>query len=406
MNNHGDNYPRLAKQFNAQRPTQRTAPGDQRVKHYVTTMPVKSAAVSKWSAKTKHHRILRGVLIPNSSLESAAQTASPATIGLSQVTRSRAYHLANPKGIASHFSALALSGLRYFVNQQPTTFFTTGNCNTLTFTEPTFTVTPSTGPALTGQHQAETVPSPDSLLLLRTKRIQPAPEMLWVPDKELPSLQALRPIAACATIIAALEHKREHLNRWWVPTIEGIHATTIRQIQVLDATRRFLAPTMTLKQAKKETHGLVDWRLFKRIWTQSNHRSDSPQETILRLIVEQQLQTLSRCTKFVAIPQVELQVAGRRMTSLDLLVVEKGSELWRQLQHTRIFELYGNEELWARSRHVGLQYDGEHHLMRQQRDFDITADVRCAEYAVKVQRVTSAMLAEQDLRTILLRLLC
>ncbi|KAB1504036.1 hypothetical protein F7230_02760 [Corynebacterium sp. 320] len=390
-------------------------------------MPIAATSVSRWEAQKKYTAISHGVLVP----------ANEAAHGLTQVTRTRAYHLSNPSSVATHFSALACSGLTLWVDEQPTSFVTHSDNAVRALVKVRERGVGGNGasgeivrrvPFGKKADSGHAIPA-DNRLVLRRRSADAAPLPTHAPDAQLPGMYVLRPMAACAGVIDALSHGRVHVEPWRVPYTAELSQDFVRSVQVMDAVRRFLVPQMRKDMACAEAKGLVNGKLFAQVWEVSSAEADSPQETIMRLMVQSIMNAMARngvsvsagaggkgdagggksaagksgVPRFEVIPQVELLKHGRRITALDLLVVEVGSRLWAHLQTSKSVELVGNAQMWARSRHVGLQYDGVHHLDRSQRDFDTAVGVVCDEFGVKVQRVTVGLLREDELKAVIVR---
>ncbi|KAB3519250.1 hypothetical protein GC425_09645 [Corynebacterium sp. zg254] len=320
-------------------------------------MPVRADTISRWRANREFVRVGRGVLVPKDA----------ATDGLSQVTRTRAYFLINPRSVATHFSALALAGLSMWINEQPTSFLTIGT------TEIRYFLSDATVPA--------------NKLILRRRSMNTRRLSTHSPDASSPDLYALTPMAACASVIDALEHNRPSVDPWFTPLVPGLTDIEVQQVQVMDAVRRFLSPHATEEVAFAEALGVVNQKVFKKVWTLSSSLADSPPETALRLL------SRSRCgSRFEVFPQVEILCGGVRVTVMDLLIVEVGSALWAYAREKYSLELAQVGELLRSSRHVGLQYDGQHHLNRAQRDFDTRSNLTCDSYGLVVQRISIEVL--------------
>lgn len=144
------------------------------------------------------------------------------------------------------------------------------------------------------------------------------------------------------------------LARWHSDPLQA----TIAVDAVCNATR---TPVARVADYASSTPGLHGKRHVQRILDQCDHRADSPRETMLRLIIrDSPLPTPE--------PQVQIaDSAGRHIVTADLAY---------------------------RAHRVALLYDGEHHLRREQRDWDSTVTARLFDEGWLDLRITSGMLRD------------
>lgn len=160
-------------------------------------------------------------------------------------------------------------------------------------------------------------------------------------------------------VVDALKLLRRGVHAWQVSAVPGMCAKDIRAVQLIDATRRFLhlTPTHILEAARKR----VDQRWLARICRLSSALADSPRETEMRLIA------LAVCQGYglELTEQVPLMDGSRIVTTFDLAIV---------------------------ALMIGIMYDGEHHLQREQRDKDSRINTEAALMGWVVIRITSGTL--------------
>ncbi|WP_158407998.1 hypothetical protein [Corynebacterium epidermidicanis] len=135
------------------------------------------------------------------------------------------------------------------------------------------------------------------------------------------------------SVIDALKAIESGAATWWVPLISDLKKEEIRMVQIVDATRRYIG--LSWADLKAAGHRRIKRKLLKTIWALSDPGADSPPETYLRLAVRDLTNWTSQREFFRA--------NGARLTAADL-ADEKSK--------------------------VALFYDGEHHLHRDQRDYD------------------------------------
>lgn len=176
-------------------------------------------------------------------------------------------------------------------------------------------------------------------------RVYETEQPLWV----VPPLFAL---ISCLKSTLAGEH------RWYTPQLAGLAPERLRAIQVVDRFRRVLGVSPTEIAAAGRDRILR--RSLARVIAQSSPGTDSPPETILRIIANR---AVAR-TGFAFTPQVPVRVGGRLVTVLDLAV----------------------EPL-----RVGLMFDGAQHWGKARREKDARINVLLDRSGWRILRVSHGM---------------
>ncbi|HIW95640.1 MAG TPA: hypothetical protein H9867_04020 [Candidatus Corynebacterium gallistercoris] len=182
---------------------------------------LKRAGYSNYQLRTRFSRALTGVYVPGRSVNPVVDFKGEDLYVLDAAERARAYHLANPRAVIAGFGALALANMKYFADEQPTLALTKSPRDDRQFF-----------PALE-------LDIPGNRLHTRQDRWGTPQAKLWTPDLSNPTLRAVRPMIACAQVIAALESGDERaVVPWEIPQCFQPWETEVRQIQVMDATLR------------------------------------------------------------------------------------------------------------------------------------------------------------------------
>ncbi|MDU0479607.1 hypothetical protein QVA66_10185 [Staphylococcus chromogenes] len=253
-----------------------------------------ASGIAKADLHKDYVRISPGIYLPASELEPRGPR------GLPLITRAIALQKRAPSCVLSGWAALKILGLPHISDDLPVHFWTT-TCHAK--------------PDL----KLGTIP-------LRGRRSVPVQHVLF----EAESL-AVTDIAT-ATVDCLLSLKRRTVS-WWVPPITGLTHEEVRMIQVLDMVRTHCRTP--LAEIIAAARGRFDAGFLSRLLALSDPGADSPQETLLRLIVRDLADWES---------QVPFHTPnGRLLTAADLA---------------------------SKKHKVTLFYDGEHHLARGQRDYD------------------------------------
>ena len=240
-------------------------------------------------------------------------------------SRAIAHLIERPQATASRFSAAALLGIGDFADAADTALL---------------------GPY--SRHLAGSVLEPS----VRRKARDLPTWTLHLGEHELQVTPPMLTLAHCLRAVLNGEHA------WRTP--RGLpHAdATIRAVQLLDRYRREFR--LSEKHLSTGLRGLINHRTLHRLLRLSDGGSDSPPETLMRLIVRHAAPELEWRS------QVPVHAAdGTLLTVLDLAAITR--------------------------RHY-LYYDGDHHLDREQRDKDslITAQLHASGWTGI--RVTAGML--------------
>ena len=191
-------------------------------------------------------------------------------------------------------------------------------------------------------------------------RLKVRPHILtYQPDPEFPSLQVMQPAAASAYCLSDIY--RGH-HAWWTNKVPGLTFREVRAIQFLDAMQFHTALNTDI--VLENARGIFDRRTLRRLIRLSDAGAESPPETILRLIAAPLRPGLPT--------QIPIFTTGclRKL----LTIVDAG---WKDIR-------------------VGLFYDGEHHLHRNQRDYDSEVWATMRELGWECLRVTQGMLKQPE----------
>lgn len=252
-------------------------------------------------------------------------------------TRITAHLLEHPGWIADSWSAAALLGIGDFSDGADTCVTHSGNRRL------------STDPLRPTQHR-----KPASLPVW-TVYLNDAPMKVTPPT---------------VTLIRCLRSVLIEEHAWQVPKIARLSEPLIRAVQVTDRFRRGLG--IDERHIAEVGRGLIDARKLARIISLSGPGTDSPQETLLRLIAGQ------AAARFGAefLPQVPVYCDGRigescsKETGVPLLTVLDLAEVtWK----------------------IALMFDGAHHWTKKQRERDARINFELAHSGWLVLRVSYGM---------------
>lgn len=245
--------------------------------------------------------------------------------------RARAHYTQTPDAIIGGWAAAAYAGLDYWVDDAHITLHVKSNFRL--------------------SHNP----------LDATRRRLRAETNVWTPDSEMPGMQVVAPEFALVDCLIDLQ--RSH-HSWWVYEVPNFDLWEVRAIQLIDALRRCCKHTLKFDLVCKAARNIFSARQLKKLWRLSSTGAESPPETALRLIAKQVRDCLD-----VQIPIYDSGAlsddGSKRLTTLD--------SGWRDIQ-------------------VALLYDGEHHLRRDQRDYDATVFIRLCELSWVPLRITHGLL--------------
>ncbi|KAB1503120.1 hypothetical protein F7230_06190 [Corynebacterium sp. 320] len=164
-------------------------------------------------------------------------------------------------------------------------------------------------------------------------------------------------------------------------------STLIRQVQLADAVIHLAQHTLLPpgEGTNAPIHGHCNQNLFRKVMDVSCSGAESPPETILRLMVAHAV----RDKGLLCLTQVPVFSGGMLVTTVDVLVVD---ERWAQTVRAEGIELtsFAWESMAA---HVlAFQYDGSHHLTREQRDKDHYISSVLRSFGMREYRVTAPAL--------------
>ena len=392
-----------------------------------TARQLTDMGVTRRVRRRDFHPVMRGFYVRRGHVLADPVPECP---GQGAVTRAVVLSRMATGGVASHFSALALAGMPFFVDDQPTTFRRLGRA-----VHGTLAPLPARDSGRTrGARNAgsthyvssTTTPLPaDQVFLIGCMR-PPRQHHIWRPLPGSTSVLAQRPMVALADVVASLEIGRPYVStqRWRIPPPLQSRATAVRQVQVIDAFFHAIPSQLTAAQRSLSlVTDLCDAKLLQRLIALSDPGAESPMETLMRLMVKRPM--VERGFRYVS--QVDVVVDGRRITRADAIILPNHqSHRIVEVRPRRENEPYphrvlrldssrarGGKGEWAREREwegagewtgelagerdlsaVALMFDGAHHLERSQRDRDSAILAAVTGAGLPMLRVTAGMLNE------------
>lgn len=247
--------------------------------------------------------------------------------------RAVAMALERPSHVLTGLSALAIYGLKHFVDGCDTTM--QGNVE-------------------------KNLPASATSPYVQRKPDSRWPRPIWVVVYRGQGL----PISSPATaVVDAILHLRAEIHLWKVQKTPGFSDVEVRVIQLIDMCRRYLGiPTADILKAAKCR---LARKWISRMCALSSEKADSPKETEMRLFCAPICKELG----VELAEQVEISNGYRPITTFDLAIVDLK---------------------------IAIMYDGAHHLDRGQRDKDSLINVECAARGWTVLRFTAGTLGEMD----------
>lgn len=391
-----------------------------------TAQKLADMGVTRRGRRRDFHPVMRGFYVRHGH---SLADPIPECPGQAAVTRAVVLSRTAPGGVASHFSALALAGMPFFVDDQPTTFRRQGRAVHGTLAPLPARDSGRTRGAGSARNagstryvSSTTTPRPaDQVFLIGCTR-PPRPHHIWRPLLGSGSVLAQRPMVALADVVASLENGRPYVStqRWRIPPPLQPRATTVRQVQVIDAFFHAIPSELTAAQRSLSlVTDLCDAKLLQRLIDLSDPGAESPMETLMRLMVKRPM--VERGFRYVS--QVDVVVDGRRITRADAIIlpnhqshriVEVSPRRENEPYPHRVLRLdsskaRGGKGEWARERErewegewagerdlsaVALMFDGAHHLQRSQRDRDSAILAAVTGAGLPMLRVTAGMLNE------------
>lgn len=224
----------------------------------------------------------------------------------------------------------------------------------------------------------------DTCVLSSGRRIEPAgvlhprerrrlayvePWSIHVGDDTVKTVPPLLALIGCLRSL----HDEEH--SWEVVRVPGLTAPRVRMIQLVDRFRR--ATGLNGSQVIAGSFGLFQARRLQQIVDRSTGLSDSPQETALRLVLEQGTASLG----------VKLQ---------QQIPIYKDGRIGEPGTKDAGAELLTIIDLADLPRRIAYMYDGEHHLDRSQRDRDAMITAELTRRGWLVIRISAGMLNDAN----------
>lgn len=167
------------------------------------------------------------------------------------------------------------------------------------------------------------------------------------------TIEAVSPRVA---VVQALDQLRHREHRWRTVDIDGFAAIDVMAIQLVDCARQFFG--LTCEELEAAGKNRIERRWLQRVLNNSSALAESPKETELRLNVE----ALLRGYDYELKEQWVFTDQGRIVTRFDLAIPELK---------------------------IGVMYDGEHHLKREQRDKDALINLTSTLHGWTVIRCSS-----------------
>lgn len=178
------------------------------------------------------------------------------------------------------------------------------------------------------------------------------------PDPAFPDMRVIDAATAAAQCIATIVAGKK---TWHVPDVPGVDDRHVRAIQFIDAI--FQCTHLTSRAILTAAHGTVSRRLLKRLLTLTDYGAQSPMETVMRLVVRNELPEGYAWTS-----QVRITLPNGTTTVPDLSCPELG---------------------------VALYYDGRHHDEPSQADIDFTLFQRLTTIGYESLRINRELLADR-----------
>lgn len=191
-------------------------------------------------------------------------------------------------------------------------------------------------------------------------------------DPRFPDLRVVdAPTAAAQCVATILAGKKT----WWAPVVPGFTDVEVRAIQFIDAF--YQCTLVTGDDVLAGARHIVDRRRVKRLLELSDEGAQSPMETILRLIVRDELP--SSCS----------------WTSQATISLEDGEVLDEyEARHFRGKKT--TPDLVCRELQVALYYDGRHHTNAEQQDTDFRLYQKLKTLGWEAVRINKDLIRDRD----------
>lgn len=191
-------------------------------------------------------------------------------------------------------------------------------------------------------------------------------------DARFPGLHVVdAPTAAAQCVATILAGKKT----WWTPGVPGLPDEEVRAAQFIDAFRQ--CTTLTAGDFLTGARHIVDRRRLTRLLELSDGGAQSPMETVLRLVVRDELPAHCAWTSQVTI---SLEDGG----TLD-------GEEERHFRGRRT-----TPDLVCRELQVALYYDGRHHAGAEQQETDFRLYQKLKTLGWEAVRVNKELLRDRE----------
>lgn len=251
------------------------------------------------------------------------------------VSRARAHWMQNPTAMVGGWAALAFHGLPYWAD-----------------TAPVLLHSPRSSPCGPGRTVAAARTPHRPVVRAWPAGIEPV-----YPDPLMPGLAVIPPETAAAQCLASVLRSA---HTWFVAGVNGVTVPEVRAVQLIDALRQCTVtdPEALIAGCARR----VDRRVVRRLVELSDSGAQSPQETLLRLVVRDLLPDGHRWESQVPVSWGE---RAKDRTVLDLA---------------------------CRRLRVGLYYDGASHAGEGQKLKDFVQFQELKDMGWEVVRADSALL--------------
>ncbi len=179
------------------------------------------------------------------------------------------------------------------------------------------------------------------------------------PDPEFPEMQVVTAATAAAQCLATILTGKK---TWYVHHVPGMQDRHVRAVQFIDA--MFQCTHLTTGRILEGARGIVCRRTLKRLLALTDYGAQSPMETVLRLVIRDELPDDHRWTS-----QVRIDLGKGRSTVPDLACPELG---------------------------VAVYYDGRHHDRTGQTDTDFMLFQKLKNAGWEAVRVNRTLLADLE----------
>ncbi|GAB3082785.1 hypothetical protein GCM10027157_16310 [Corynebacterium aquatimens] len=175
-------------------------------------------------------------------------------------------------------------------------------------------------------------------------------------------------------VVDAIRNIRDGVCTWAVPSWVSDHKS-FRAISLIDAIRRFL--DISLDSVLEAARGKINKKWLEKVISLSSNLADSPMETEMRLMTRALLEGPGQLPLQLIHPDSTDRTA-QAIIQLSERISHLGLKLTEQVEVRDGNRLITVFDLAIESLKIGLMYDGEHHLLRSQRDQDSEITLDCA----------------------------